>query len=153
MSLPTYVKSLCTSLKPLKQELQSKLQALAATGTLSPGQGKKAFEDFLSSTASTAESTAARLRGIGTPSVNNGGAIADQFVKAFSRLGSSFKQAAAAAGSMPTSSRAEFAAAEQRIEANIRSSLAGLQSGFSALQSSQLAQAVKKEPACTGLTG
>ena len=152
VSLSSYVRSLCTSVRPVKQELENKLTALAAASLVSPDQSKKAFEDFLSSTASATDATAAKLKRAGTPSGRNGKEISDQFIKAFGAVSLSFKQAAAAAQSIPTSSHAAFRSAERRMEANIQTSLSGLQSSFRALQSPQLTQAVKQQPACAGLS-
>ena len=153
VSLSTYVNSLCSAIAPVQKQLVTKVQALAAASVQSPGQGKKAFQDFLSSTSSAANATAAKLKGIGTPSGSNGQEISAEFIRAFTAVSSSFNQAAAAAQSIPTSNRAAFDAGEKRIEAKVQTSLAGLQSSFSALRSPQLQQAVKKEPACAALSG
>jgi hypothetical protein len=152
VSLSSYVKSVCTTLAPMQRQLSAKLQALAAASLQSPEQGKKAFEDFLSTTASVTDATAAKLKSIGTPSGSNGKEISAQFVRAFSTVSSRFKQATAAAQSMPTSNPAAFRAAERRIGTNIQTSLEGLQSSFSVLRTPQLDQAVKHEPACLKLS-
>jgi len=153
VSASSYVKSICTAVGGFRTDVQQKISSLGAANVSTPDQGKKALQDFLSSASSSADSAVTKLKDAGTPNVSNGKQISTSLVNAFNTLSSALKQAESSTNSLPTSSKAAFAAGAKSIQTNIQGSIQGMLSSLSALKSADLANAAKSEPACTSLAG
>jgi hypothetical protein len=153
VSASTYVKSICTAVGTFRTDVQSKISALGTANITTPAQGKKALQEFLTAASSSADSAVTKLQGAGSPSVNNGKQISTSLVTAFNQLSSALKQAESSTNSLPTNSKAAFAAGAKSIQTNIQNSISGMLSSLSALKSPDLASAAKSEPACTSLSG
>jgi hypothetical protein len=153
VSASSYVKSICTAVGSFRTDVQQKISSLNPASFSTPVQGKKAFQDFLSSLATSADAAASKVQGAGTPDVGNGKQISSAVSNAFGKLSSTLKSAETSANSLPTSNSNAFKAGILSLETNVRNSLSGLTSGLSGLKSSALEQAAKKEPSCSSISG
>jgi hypothetical protein len=153
ISASAYVKNVCTAVGTFRTDVQQKISSLSAANVSTPEQGKKALQDFLAAASSSADKAVTTLKGAGTPNVKNGQQISTSLVNAFNQLSSALKQAETSTNSLPTSSKAAFAAGAKSIQTNIQSSIQGMLSSLSALRSADLSAAAKGQPACTSLTG
>jgi hypothetical protein len=153
VSASSYVKSICTAVGTFRSDVQSKITSLGAANITTPAQGKKALQDFLSAASTSSDAAVTKLKGAGTPNVNNGKQISTSLVNAFNTLSSALKQAETSTNNLSTSSKAAFASGAKTIQTNIQSSIQGMLSSLSALKSADLQSAAKNEPACTSLSG
>jgi hypothetical protein len=153
VSASSYVKSVCTAVGTFRTDVQNKITSLGSANITTPAQGKKALQDFLSAASTSADAAVTKLKGAGTPDVNNGKQISTSLTNAFNQLSSALKQAESSTNNLSTSSKAAFAAGAKSIQTNIQNSIQGMLSSLSALKSADLQTAAKNEPSCTSLSG
>ncbi len=155
VSAQAYVKSLCQAIGPFEKSFQATNAALNQNLTTikSLTGAKAALQAFLDSTVSETNKVVSQLKAAGTPDVSNGKQISNGINGVFTQLQTALSQAQNSAKSVPTNSPQAFKASADNIEGQIRTSMSGVGSGLSGLNSPQLDAAAKKEPACTSLNG
>jgi hypothetical protein len=147
-----YLKSVCTSLGPVVQDLKSKQAALAALASSNDlAKVKKGLQDFISAASSDVSSVIPQLQSAGTPNVSNGGAVQSGLVKAYTQFKTALDTAGSQAAALPTNDPAAFRTASTSLGTTLRSAIAGIAASTRALKSPQLSAAAKAEPACAAL--
>jgi HPt (histidine-containing phosphotransfer) domain-containing protein len=146
------MKSVCTALTPVVQDLRSKQGALAALRTSNdPAAVKKGLQDFISSAASDVSTVIPQLQSAGTPSVSNGSTVQSGLVSAYTQFKTALDGAASEASSLPTNDVAAFKTAATSLGANLKAAVARISASARALNTPELSAAAKAEPACTSL--
>ncbi len=153
VSPSAYLKSVCTAVGAFRKDIQDKSTALSATSLKDPQHGKAALQAFVSASVSGADDAVSKLKDAGSPNVANGKSISSSIVAAFTQLSSAFRQSEASVKALSTSSAGAFKSGAQSIYQKLSTSLSGLLTGLSGLNSPALQQAAKKEPACQTLAG
>lgn len=146
----TYVKTVCSAISPLEQDIISRTQALN-NSKQDAVQAKKALEGFLAAVAKDADRAVSQIKAAGTPNISNGKAVANDIVKAFTQLRDAMHAASAKASSLPTDSPTAYKTAAQALNTSLRTSLNNIDAG--GLSNPQIEQAAAKEPACKSLSG
>ena len=146
-----YVKAICNAVGPFEKDVQARSSSLDLSSIKSAQQGKTALQGFLTAVASDTDQAVTKLKSAGTPNVTNGKQIQAAIVSAFSQLKSALEQAAASAGSLPTSSPTAFKIAAQALGKSVQTSMSSIGGSLSGLRSAELESAAKKEPACQSL--
>jgi hypothetical protein len=151
VSPSAYVKSVCSAIGPFEKDVQSRQSQLNPSTIKNPTQGKQALVTFLNAVAGDTDQTVSKLKAAGTPNVNNGKAISQGIVGAFTQLKGALAQAAASAKSLPTNSPTAFRAAAEKLGTNVRTSMSSIGSSLSGLKSQQLEKAAASDATCKSL--
>ena len=149
VSTPTYVKTVCSAIAPLEQDIITRTQALN-NSKQNAVEAKKALEGFLAAVAQDADRAVARIKAAGTPDISNGKSVANDIVKAFTQLRDAMHAASAKASSLPTDSPSAYKTAAQALNTNLRASLNNIDAG--GLSDPAIEQAAAKQPACKSLS-
>lgn len=149
VSTATYVKTVCSAISPLEQDIMNRTQALT-NSKQNAVEAKKALEGFLSAVANDADRAVSRIKAAGTPDISNGKSVASDIVKAFTQLRDAMHTASAKAGSLPTASPSAYKTAAQALNTSLSSSLNNIDA--TGLKNPDIEQAAAKEPACKSLS-
>ncbi len=151
VSPASYVKSVCTAASSWKNAIEGagvKLQSVASSKSLSTT--KSAYVSFVNSLASATGVAKNQLAAAGTPSVSNGKSISQTLVQVFGQAKTNLDAAAADAAKIPTTSKSAFSAAANKVQTDVRNSLAGM-SRITPEKNPQLHTAAAKDPTCRSL--
>jgi len=149
MSTATYVRSVCSAIRPLERDVQTRLSALNSTTASNATEAKQTLQGFLNAVAQDADHALTRIQSAGTPDIANGKQVAGTIVKAFTQLRDAMRAAVAKSNSLPTDSAASFKTAAQALGTSVKGSLTNIDS--SGLSNSEIEKAAAKEPACKSL--
>ena len=151
VSPASYVKSVCTAASSWKNAIETagvKLQSEASNKSLSTT--KSAYVSFVDSLASATGAAKNQLAAAGAPSVSNGKSISQTLVGAFGGAKTNLDAAAGDAAKIPTTSKSAFTAAADKVQTDVRNSLAGM-SRITPEKNPQLHAAAAKDPTCRSL--
>jgi hypothetical protein len=151
VSAASYVKSICSAIAPFEKDVQARSSALNLSSIKSASQGKTALQGFLTAVASDTDKAVTQLKAAGTPEVQNGPAISQGIVTAFTQLKSALSTAATQAGSLPTNSAQSFKTAAQSLGTNVQGSMSKIGSSLGNLKSADLEKAAASDPTCKSL--
>jgi hypothetical protein len=151
VSAAAYVKSVCTATTSWKDAIQvAGTQLQAGVSDKSLAKTKAAYVAFVGSLVSSTGSAADQLASAGDPSVANGATISSKLVLIFKQAKQRLAQAESDAGAIPTSSSTAFQTASNKVEADVRTALAGMSSAGPE-KSPQLKAAAAKDATCKSL--
>jgi hypothetical protein len=153
VSAGNYVKGICTAVGPFEKDVAARSNALNSAKLSSPAEGKKAVQGFLTAVSGDTDMALSRLQAAGTPNVKNGEKISTTIVGAFKQLKHAIGSALTQAKTLSTTSPQAFKNGANALGGTVRSSLSGISTSLSKLQSADLAKAAAKEPACKALSG
>jgi hypothetical protein len=146
-----YVKSICSAIGPFEKDVQAKSSALNLSSIKNAAQGKAALQNFLSSVAADTDKAVSQLKAAGTPDVQNGQAISQGIVTAFTELKTTLSSAAGQAGSLPTGNAQAFKTAAQALGTGVQGSMSKIGSSLGNLKSADLEKAAASDPTCKSL--
>jgi hypothetical protein len=147
----SYVKSICSAIAPFEKDVQAKSSALNLSTIKNASQGKAALQSFLSSVAADTDKAVTQLKAAGTPDVQNGPAISQGIVTAFTELKTALSSAAGQAGSLPTGNAQAFKTAAQALGTSVQGSMSKIGSSLGNLKSADLEKAASSDPTCKSL--
>ncbi len=151
VSAAAYVKSICSAIGPFEKDVQARSSALNLSSIKSAAEGKTALQGFLSAVAGDTDKAVAQLKAAGTPGVQNGEAISQGIVTAFTQLKTALQGAASQAGSLPTGSATAFKTAAQSLGTTVQGSMSKIGSSLGNLKSADLEKAAASDPTCKSL--
>ncbi len=148
MSPAAYVKSVCSAISPLEQDVVTRSSALN-TPAADATHAKQTLQGFLTAVAQESDHALTRIKAAGTPDIKGGQAAADTIVKAFTQLRDAMRTAVTRSNSLPTDSAASFKTAAQSLGTSVKGSLNNIDpTGF---RNPEIEKAAAKEPACKSL--
>jgi hypothetical protein len=151
VSAATYVKSACTAAATWKNAIITAGQKLefGLRGASLP-QTKANYVQFVQALENATGHAANQLAGAGTPSVSGGKPIASMIVRIFSKAKTDLGHDVSEAESIPTTSKSAFNTAANRVQNDVRNSLAQM-SAISPANNPPLRSAAAKDTTCRNL--
>jgi hypothetical protein len=150
VSAGDYASDICTAFTDWRdaiQERQGDLQKGLEPG-ISPEEGKKALEGFLSDVADRSEELVSDVDAAGVPDAENGEAVADALKGAAEQARDKLVEAEEKAGELPTGSSGAFDKAADEFGADIKAALGGVGDGLEDMDSPAVEKAFDEESAC-----
>lgn len=144
-----YVRSVCSAISPLERDVVTRSSALGGSTATDATQAKTTLQEFLTAVEQDADHALTRIRGAGTPDIENGKAVSDAIVKTFTQLRDTMRGAVSKASSLPTDSASSFNTAAHALTVSVKGSLTGIDA--SGLSDPDLEKAAANEPACQSL--
>jgi hypothetical protein len=151
VSPASYVKAVCTAAATWKSAIITAGQKLefGLNGKSLP-QTKANYVQFVQALESATSHAASQLAAAGTPSVSGGKSIASTIVRIFNKAKTDLGHAASEAASIPTTSKSAFNAAANKVQNDVRNSLAQM-SAVSPANNPSLRTAATNDPTCRNL--
>ena len=151
VSASKWARTVCGALSQWQQQL-------VVEGTVSPAAApdaatsRAALARLFADAAVDTSTLVKKLRRAGTPSVKHGAVIAKTYVSAYTKARDGFRNAASAAGALPSGDPVAFTSGWEQLQAKFQMVTAGVATTFktasAANPSPQLDRALAREPAC-----
>lgn len=149
VSVAKYVKSVCSAISPLEQDVVSRSQALNSSTSASAGQAKETLQGFLTAIETDSNRALSQIRSAGVPDISHGGTVANSIVTAFTQLRDAMHSASTKAKALPTGSADSYKTAAQALNTGVKNSLANIDpTGF---RDPDIEKEAGKQPVCKSL--
>ena len=147
-----YVSDLCTALTDWRDSVQNAeaefQQENALSGDLAPEEAKEKLGAYLENVQSLTDDFVADLEAAGTPDVDGGAEVADQFVSGFEQFSAALGDLQSRVEELPTDSEAAFQAAGTEFLTEIQTSLQESLQSLGEIDSQPIDEAFTDSEAC-----
>ena len=148
-----YVSDLCTSLTDWRDSVQNAesefQQENALTGELAPEEAQEKLGAYLEDVQALTDDFVADLEAAGSPDVEGGAEVADQFVSGFEQFSAALGDLQGRVEELPTESDAAFQAAGTQFLTEIQTSLQESLASLGEIDSAPIDEAFTNSEACT----
>ena len=152
VSAEDYVADFCGAMVEWQGAIGQRAQeykTIADDASVPPEEKKENLTGYLEDLHQITEDFVADVEAAGTPDVENGEGIADQFLEGFSQLTGAIEQVQGQVESLPTDSPAAYDTAAQALLTQIQTSFQAIGTTLTQVQSQPIDQAFTEEEACS----
>lgn len=153
VSVDDYVTDLCNALinwRDSVQETETEFQEEnALTSDLPPEEAQAKLGTYLDELKGLTDDFVADLEAAGSPDVEGGAEVADQFVNGFEQFSAALDELQGQVAELPTDSEQAFQAAGTEFLTQIQTSLQGSLESLNSIDSAAIDEAFTKSEACT----
>ena len=131
------------------QELSTDFRENVFLSDMEPLEKKEQLGLYLDELHSLTEAFIGSVEGAGTPDVEGGAEVADQFLEGFRQLTGAIEEVQAQVPDLPTDSQESFEAAGQALVSQIQTSFQAIGDSLTQVQSQPIDEAFAEEEACS----